>query len=855
MDYITINIRVHDDNGSYIVAANSPRSRKPASCVFHMPPERWQDLEPSLRVLKARSGELVQHDHIHEIREFGTVLFNNLIHNEVRTLYDNKKQEAFQSSKILLLRLTLLPIELVMLPWELLYDDRSSSYLCLEQQPKITIIRHPDHSLSQRRNFSTDTFPLQILGVTAEPVTLDFLDVEKEKHLIEEALKELTKQQQVMLEWKPGKYSELEEIKLGVKRYDIFHFTGHGRVHEPSQQGQLAFEGEKRFPRYVSAEHLRMFLHSTTKLIVLNACETASGNRFNYFSNIAYSLIKAGFPAVIAMQFTISNPAALKFSRTFYTLLARGVVVEEAVMEARQAIYLASEETNPLDWAAPILYVSSSIPLSFLPGDKNRVENTEKQQFSLPPVEHNEKKDLSTVPLPDTSPPGRDGISNTPLPSLDVAGKPLSKSSLSLPLQRRIGLFILIFLIVLGAGGGSFAAYKALSSTMSPSGCNVPGEGSTALFIGTEFPSSEKGASAAKFGADLAIKEHHNIAPGYTLNTCDKDDASGEPPHHNPDLGAQNMSLFANDPRVLGVVGPENSNVALKQIPIAISAGLALISPSTTNPCLTLPQYCSNQGLDANEIHPPGKANAFFRLPGNDLQQGEADAKLAARLHIDTVCIVDDNEVYGQGLADAFSENFSGIVRGTRFHIQAGESPAQLAATAAQVVAYHSQAVFYGGSVSNLAAPFKRGLDVKGFSGTFLGGDGIGSDETFPGDAGPYADNTYATSLGPDPLHSSLPPSFRNDYENSYGQLTSRSLLGYDAAMILIQAIQKAIMTHTQNLRNGVLTNVQNTSYQGLTGNISFDSNGDNSGPLIFSVYTAKQGAWIYVTEIKVQEE
>lgn len=861
MEHVTITIRVHNDNGSYVVTANSLRGRKSdSSCVFHMPPERWQDLEPSLRVLNARSGELSLHDHEKEIRDFGISLFNSLFHDEVRVLYDEKKRDAVRNNKILRLRLNILPPELVILPWEILYDERIyddgqiSGYLCLERKPNIVIIRTIDHvsskkSLPKKPLRNEVSRPLHILGMVASPTTLPFLDIEKEQYTIQEALQSLIAQQQVQLRWKPGRYAALEEIRLAAEHYDIFHFAGHGLWDEKSERGQLAVEGERRQPRYVPADHWHRFLQSSTKLVVLNACETAFGNRFNSFSNIASSLIKVGFPAVIAMQFKITDTASLKFSKAFYTSLARSESVDEAIIAAREAIYLADEETNPLDWAAPIFFSSSSTPIYLLPPMRSEPPIESKPPIgSEPPIEP--KPPVEPKPPIESKPPidPKSPIESKPPvePKPPIESKPLLKRSKLVI----IGIIMLILLLIGGSVGKYIFSLSSDSSTVAPCTSNDPHP----LFIGTDFPTSEPGESGAKNGADLAISENRSLPSGYTLEACDRDDASGNPPLHDPNLGAQNVRTFGSDPRVMGVVGPGNSGVAFSEAPIASSAGLPLISPEVTDPCLTKGQYCNPPNPPEQQV----QANTFFRLVGNDIAQATADALLAKSLGISTVCIVDDGEVYGEELALDFAMEFvhdGGSIavkcEANSLHISDKDTSAQLVGIAQQIATLNPQAVFYGGVAANQPGQLNHLLFQANYKGFFLGGDGIGSDSAFLADAGPNAIKTYATSVGPDT--STINPSFIQKYQAQYHSMpTSRSALGYDAAMVLIQAIKGAIMQHASNLRSAVLNNMEHTSYQGITGNIIFDAPGDNSGDIIFSVYFAdfQDEIWRYQPDI-----
>ncbi|MFC5833427.1 CHAT domain-containing protein [Nonomuraea insulae] len=55
---------------------------------------------------------------------------------------------------------------------------------------------------------------------------------------------------------------------------------------------------------------------------MLNACETARAAQDNAFSSVAGSLMRTGMPAVPAMQYPISDPAAVEFGHAFYESLA-----------------------------------------------------------------------------------------------------------------------------------------------------------------------------------------------------------------------------------------------------------------------------------------------------------------------------------------------------------------------------------------------------------------------------------------------------------------------------------------------------------------------------------------------------
>jgi hypothetical protein len=76
------------------------------------------------------------------------------------------------------------------------------------------------------------------------------------------------------------------------------------------------------------------------------------------FSGTAAALVRSGVAAVTAMQYAISDLAAVAFSRGFYTALAHGRGVDEAVSAGRVGILGTSGRT--LEWVTPVMYLRGS---------------------------------------------------------------------------------------------------------------------------------------------------------------------------------------------------------------------------------------------------------------------------------------------------------------------------------------------------------------------------------------------------------------------------------------------------------------------------------------------------------------
>ena len=154
----------------------------------------------------------------------------------------------------------------------------------------------------------------------------------------------------------------------------MLHFVGHGGYDEDAQDGALALEGASGRTWLVTGRDLGMMLqgHRSLRLVVLNACEGARSARDDPLGGVAQALVRQGIPAVIAMQFEISDPAALVFSQSFYQAIADGLPVDMAMVEARRAMFA---EGNEVEWATPVLYMRSPDGRVFL---KSRVPDTKR---------------------------------------------------------------------------------------------------------------------------------------------------------------------------------------------------------------------------------------------------------------------------------------------------------------------------------------------------------------------------------------------------------------------------------------------------------------------------------------------
>jgi len=306
-----------------------------------------------LRVGRARRRvRRLESPEMEAARIFGSRLFTAVFNGEVLScLRGSQAENARQGSGLRLrLRLSATP-ELGNLPWEFLYDPTRGQFLSLSTETPV--IRYLE--LAQQIPPLPLHPPLQVLVMISSPQDYPQLDVEKEWARLNEALADLVARGLVALTCLDK--ATLGELQRLLRRggYHIFHFIGHGAFDERSQDGVLLTEDEQGRGRLVSGFDLGTLLHDhrSLRLAVLNACEGARSSLNDPFAGSAQSLVQKGLPAVVAMQFEISDEAAITLAHELYGALADGFPADAALAEARKAVFA---QDNDVEWATPVLY-------------------------------------------------------------------------------------------------------------------------------------------------------------------------------------------------------------------------------------------------------------------------------------------------------------------------------------------------------------------------------------------------------------------------------------------------------------------------------------------------------------------
>ncbi len=402
---------------------------------------------------------------------------------------------------------------------------------------------------------------------------------------------------------------------------------------------------------------------------------------------------------------------------------------------------------------------------------------------------------------------------------------------------------------------GLRTAAVVFAASLAAAACGGGGGSSTTadkgeIHIGVEMPlsgtESTQGQPILK-GVQYAAQRAGKVK-GFTIKVIPFDDAVNGV--HDPQKGAQNVQAMVGDTKLVGFVGPLNSNVAKTEIPIAADANLTMISPANTGVCLTKDSADSRFPYDAgcgglNKQLRKSNPNNYFRVVTTDDYQGPAMADYFLQvLKIQKVGVASDNQTYGKGIADAFTAEFKakgGQVVGPRNDYDQNTTDFKPFLTAAKNAG--AQGIYVGGTTGTKVCQVRAQMNgIFDASAPFGGGDGIVQDGECVGQAGAFAPNVFASIAAVDPVHVPSAKAVIDGYKKAYpdpNDYTAYSIVATDAGGVLINGISKAIDDNGGNMpkRDGVRKAVASTkNYQGALGSTSFDANGDTSVKII-SIY------------------
>jgi branched-chain amino acid transport system substrate-binding protein len=303
-----------------------------------------------------------------------------------------------------------------------------------------------------------------------------------------------------------------------------------------------------------------------------------------------------------------------------------------------------------------------------------------------------------------------------------------------------------------------------------------------------------------------------------------------EDEQNSPEVGATVARKLINQDKVAGILGPTNTKVCLAVAPIAVENKVPMVTPTCTNPKVTLVgDYIFRAGfIDTFQ----GAVGAYYAY--NTLGKRRAGV------------LFDNGNDYTKGLAtyfkDAFEKLGGKVVAFESFTDE--EKTMDFRPQLIRIKAANPDVLYssdYYGAAALIAQQAKQlGLNVQ-----FMGGDGFDSPDLVriggPAVEGVYFTNFYAKD-DPSPEVQAFIKAYRAKYGDTPDAYAAQ---GYGAAQILFDAIQRAGKTEGPAIRNSLAAT---KDLHTVAGTITFDQNRNPTKPAV--ILQIKGGQQVFTTRI-----
>ncbi|MGB8664151.1 MAG: branched-chain amino acid ABC transporter substrate-binding protein [Serratia inhibens] len=368
-----------------------------------------------------------------------------------------------------------------------------------------------------------------------------------------------------------------------------------------------------------------------------------------------------------------------------------------------------------------------------------------------------------------------------------------------------------------------FKPLALAAAVLATLGAAAPAWAADTILIGLAGPLTGPSARIGKDlenGAQLAIADANAQKPTLngkpaTFKLLSEDDQSDP-------RTAVAVAQRLVDEGVAGVVGHWNTGTSIPAARIYHDAGIAQVAPVATGHAYT------QQGFDTS-----------FRVMGHDDDGGNYAGEYAVKvLKAKRIAVIDDRTAFGQGLADEFIKSLAaqGIQPVAREYVD--DKTVDFSAVLTTVRSKNADLIFFGG-VDSQAAPLARRIKQLGMNTQLMGAGGFVS-QTFLTLAQKEGEGVVALEPGL-PLEQ-MPggKTFEQAYRDRYKtHIELHAPFAYDATRVLIAAIEQAVSANPADY----LPKLRAIHYQGVTGNIAFDPQGNLQQPS-FTLYKVVDGKW-----------
>jgi branched-chain amino acid transport system substrate-binding protein len=357
-------------------------------------------------------------------------------------------------------------------------------------------------------------------------------------------------------------------------------------------------------------------------------------------------------------------------------------------------------------------------------------------------------------------------------------------------------------------------------------------------------------------GAKLALEHAGGKAGDFPIKYVSLDDSTAQAGGWEPNTVSANARKAVGDDSTIGYIGEFNSGATAVSLPILNEAGVPMLSPGNTAVGLTSDDPGATPG-EPDKYYPTGKRN-YVRVLPKDTYQGAALVALAKEKNCASAYILNDQEVFGAGLA----KNIELAAEKAGLEIKGNEGIDKTAANyrslASKIKATGAQCFIYSGITANNAVQIFKDMAAALPDAPLFGPEGVGESGFFdPEDGGLPADVAKRVLITiPGVAPEEYPPAgkeFLEGYEAKFGEKNPDryAVYGYESMSLLLDAIERA--GEAGNDREAVVKQLFATKDRdGVFGKYSIDPNGDIT-LTAYGAYRIENGELVYDHSVQAQ--
>lgn len=420
---------------------------------------------------------------------------------------------------------------------------------------------------------------------------------------------------------------------------------------------------------------------------------------------------------------------------------------------------------------------------------------------------------------------------------------------------------LLLGLLTLGAGCAQTSTTTTTESPAATESSPVESPAASAPAISTDgdvIIASSLPMTGSSLGQTQTIVNSIQLALDEVNSTvCDGklkvgfqtyDDATAAAGKWDPAQVTSNSNKIVADPKIVAVIGTFNSGAAKLAIPIFNQGDLIMVSPANTYPGLTKPG--TGEANEPDTYYPNQKRNYTRVVPADDLQ-GVVAANWTKSLGAQKVYILDDQELYGKGIASVYEATAKEIGLEVLGREGINAKAPDYRALMNKIKDLEPDLIYFGGITQNNAGQLIKDMRNVGMTEVkFMGPDGI-FEQALIDAGGKDAEGVYATFGGVPPKE--LTGRGKEWYDAYKAKFNSEpeayAAYGFEAAQVVLNAISEVCEADRDAIREAVLAT---KDFPGLLGTWSFDENGDTTSTTM-SGNVVKDGKWTFAETLQAK--